>query len=394
MTSNPEPQPDAATETTSVTETATDTTTQTTTTAPDAGSTEPPPPDPVTLQGINPSPTSVNVDPSADLVLTFNKSVVLGTGSIQVYDVDHDAVFETIPVSDSRVVINGQTVTIDLDSILAGTTGYSVTVPAQGFEGTDGGAFEGVAAADWTFDTASVVIPGGVTTSELVFWYDAQYTKSLKLQSGGVRLWADRSGNGVNLTQSAAGSQPTVASAAFGSQDAIRFDGSNDFLLGPDLQDPSAYDLFVVWQSSTAAANTIQAIISDGVVGNVTFQMTYGHQVSGVAHAAVSGFNGTLKYIQYPTPATATRYIWNASYASGSGMALYTNGAAGNTDTSMGSTALDAATELFALGASDQGSYPFPGDIAEVLLFNRALTGTERDAVETYLGTRWGVTLQ
>jgi hypothetical protein len=45
------------------------------------------------------------------------------------------------------------------------------------------------------------------------------------------------------------------------------------------------------------------------------------------------------------------------------------------------------------IGDSYFNSYKYYGDIAEILVFPSALSNTDRLAVETYLATKWGITL-
>jgi hypothetical protein len=69
----------------------------------------------------------------------------------------------------------------------------------------------------------------------------------------------------------------------------------------------------------------------------------------------------------------------------------YTNGA--QTTSTATSGDLVSAAERFTLAATDQGEYPFGGDIAELLLFSRVLNTGERDLIEEYLGAKWALTI-
>jgi hypothetical protein len=57
-------------------------------------------------------------------------------------------------------------------------------------------------------------------------------------------------------------------------------------------------------------------------------------------------------------------------------------------------TASTAGTLQFAVFARSDGTgLPFNGDIAEVLVYNRALSIAERQSIEAYLGSKWGITV-
>jgi hypothetical protein len=61
-------------------------------------------------------------------------------------------------------------------------------------------------------------------------WLDAADASTVTTVTGAVSQWNDKSGNGRNATQSAAGSRPALISNVYTGKPAIRSDGIDDFL--------------------------------------------------------------------------------------------------------------------------------------------------------------------
>lgn len=81
----------------------------------------------------------------------------------------------------------------------------------------------------------------------------------------GVSAWADQSGNGINFAQGTGASQPALVSAVLNGKDAVRFDGSNDYLDAAWTRSaPGTQPLYVwlVYSLTTWVSN--DSIICDG----------------------------------------------------------------------------------------------------------------------------------
>src|SRR5690606_6574774 len=85
-----------------------------------------------------------DVDAETDIVLIFSEAVEPRSGSVTVFRASDGAVFESVPVDDPRVVVMGDTVTIDLRGRLQDDTEYYVTVGAGALESVRGASFPGV----------------------------------------------------------------------------------------------------------------------------------------------------------------------------------------------------------------------------------------------------------
>lgn len=345
-----------------------------------------------------PESADTGIDPGTHLVLTFNDDVAVGAGAVEVWDASDDSLIESIPTSSGRVALDGGTVTVDLDSILAGSAEFYVTVEAGAFEQAGSAApFAGFSdPSDWTFTTSAVTPPGGVGTG-LTLWLDADYAASLKLGTA-VQLWADRSGLYHDVRQSTAAAQPARAANAIGTRTAVRFDGTDDSLSASDGLPFTAFEGFVIWRSTTAPSTSAQkAILVDGD----TFELNHG-DTGGVSNAlsVCAGSDCTLGSSWFsarfsPTPIADTVYLWDFGFdALTTSLHARSQGSAPVFQPAPTVTPAAPATP-FAVGGdpehcADTDGCHFAGDVGEILLYSRTLTQSERLAVVAYLRAKWG----
>jgi hypothetical protein len=346
------------------------------------------------LSSLSPLNGTTGVDMDTDLALTFTDPVKVGSGHVQVWS-SADVLIESVAMDDARVSINGATVSVDLDRILAGSQSFYVTVEAGAIlPATGSGSFAGFNNnSTWAFATKALSAPGSVATG-LVLWLDADYAKGVKLGTG-VRVWADRSGLYHNVRQATSGLQPALITSAIGSHSVVRFDGSNDTLTASDGIALSAFEGFVVWQSSKAPSTSAAAAL---LINGENFQVNHG-DTGGASSAVVTCAGADCSqaaslYSQHfvPTPVANTAYLWDFGFDALT-TSLFTRTGSGAVLFQPAPTTQPATpTTAFSVGGDadhcSSGCY-FDGDIAEVLLYSRALTESERAAVTSYLQSKW-----
>lgn len=219
--------------------------------------------------------------------------------------------------------------------------------------------------------------------ANLAFWLDgADYNAS-------TGSWPDKSGNGRNFSQSVANDRPTKTLTING-RDVVSFDGSNDYLQGPQVNFQQWSAIAVVRADRTTGDNGI--VTTDPAVGTrgvqflrwsgtayqtVAFQATNSVRVESTS---VSVSTGTARIVVAVQNATAIE-MWTDN-------------------TSNGSTACvqQAYTSELAIGAATFNATPnatgfMDGDIGEIMLYSRALTTAERETLQRYLGRRWGISI-
>ncbi|GGU56886.1 hypothetical protein GCM10009504_12330 [Pseudomonas laurentiana] len=111
------------------------------------------------LISATPADDTLNVSPGANIVLTFDRSVNPGSGSIQLVRLS-DGQVTTIAASSVEVSGSGTTWTINPASNLDQGAAYAVRISPKAFVSTDGKAYEGIANnTALNFNTSSVQAP-------------------------------------------------------------------------------------------------------------------------------------------------------------------------------------------------------------------------------------------
>lgn len=191
-----------------------------------------------------------------------------------------------------------------------------------------------------------------------------------------VSFWLDASGNSRNAL-SAGVARPTLIPGAIGNFPALRFDGTDD-TMGVALPTSGAITAFAVFanQRATIGAASREAVLAATADTAAT--------ATGFALLAASGGNRTLAAA--PTggaPATLRRNGGTAlSLTQGQFVIATYSGSVSNT----------AGSGIrLRLGALLNGTGAGQNDIAEVILYNRALSAAEIDQVERYLSLKFGI---
>jgi hypothetical protein len=213
--------------------------------------------------------------------------------------------------------------------------------------------------------------------------FDATTGGSLVAADGSVARWEDKSGNGRHATQSTSGNRPLRKTNQQNGLGALLFDGSNDTLALPSVTIPASHTVFSVFVRATASIHSI-ALGSEVEPGNVRYSawwftdnIVYSNSNGQFStHGNASTSTGAFVMVDTRTATTSVVTRRNgsqlASVTSGSAV---TNSASG-TWTHVGSV----------------GSTVHSGNLCEIIVYNTALSDTDRAAVESYLMTKWAIT--
>ena len=241
----------------------------------------------------------------------------------------------------------------------------------------------------------------------LIAWFDTSRQNAAReaaqlapLSSGSPADYLlDGSGERRHLTQSVASFRPTFR--LNGSHSWLSFDGTDDFLpaVGWNLSLTNA-TLFVVAAPRTNAG-FYRAFLSFNRAGRNDYQSGLNLDLGSQPTADLSrvnvegpGFGGEKNLLTAPQPFGRWATFTLVTRAGTNGVRLYLDGQTQGARDRSSNSVLRA--EEFRLGTrhfSNNSPYPetdcpFNGDMAEVLVFNRALSSTERIAVEHYLATK------
>lgn len=223
-----------------------------------------------------------------------------------------------------------------------------------------------------------------------------------------VERWTDQSRNArvfqQDLSAGAAtgDARPLWIASAINSLPAVRFDGASTYLqLVENYLQKNSGTVIAVYQL-TAALKDEQAILAASDVATNVHKITFrGYATSLLPNiSSVQTDNDVADNVRGGTTlSAATTYIAVFS-SSGSAYTFRLNGA-GETETVItGADTGDWFADItggdsVSIGASVSNSAQefFKGDIAEIVAYDHELTAAEISSVESYLATRYGVTL-
>ena len=220
----------------------------------------------------------------------------------------------------------------------------------------------------------SVFNPLTVTGCKLWLKSDAGITKD-----GGnlVSQWNDQSGQGNHLIQGTGTNQPLWVNSAYSSKPTIRFDGIDNYIglavfTGGAISQPNT--IFIVCTMPSATLRTVfDGTSSGGSTRHVfqrdgtTFQLFAGAAPTfGTVNTAFAQFN-----VLFNTTASEVRRN-KSSLSSG---------------LNVGTETLDG----FRLGANITPGQYADIDVSELLIYNADVSDADRDSIENYLQTRWGL---
>jgi hypothetical protein len=215
-----------------------------------------------------------------------------------------------------------------------------------------------------------------------------------------VRLWSDQSGNGYDATQATSAARPTYIASGLNGLPVVRFDGTDDRMglvsssLGM-LRNVGGATIFAVVKYPANALGNISFSASVGTSSSARLSLV--QDVSNKIQIAgrrldADSFESAIQ------PGTITNIfvihsgILNYSDAKAFN---YINGALNGTDDpfqTVGNTS-DTNSNNISIGASGVPSNHLNGDIAEIIVYNRALNTSELAQVHRYLARKWGIAL-
>lgn len=231
-----------------------------------------------------------------------------------------------------------------------------------------------------------------LSVTDTAFWVsaDAGVTKD---GSDLVSAWADQT---PSSTESATNSDSTTTrplwvSSGLNGMPVLRFDGG-DRLVNDRVSSigGSAVTAFIVANRIAATSNTSTAtFFSDGQANDFdnagSFVLAYEGFSGGTA---LQTFRGSGKSTA-THPGNSSPYVF-ATVFDGANNTAYLNGTASTVVGSTGTFDIDN----IAIGQRWQSSsyiYGYNGDVAELIIYDRALSGSERNAVGYYLQEKYGL---
>jgi hypothetical protein len=206
-----------------------------------------------------------------------------------------------------------------------------------------------------------------------------------------VTQWNDQSTNGNDAVQAVDAQAPLLVNGALNSRPVLRFDGSDDFLDVADSDSLSGTgdmaSFFVVKFDDFA---TFRAVWGKTATNLPAPTDIYALPGSGVLR--IFRGDGTMVNLGSVDSAQALRdntYLVLGFDVAGQTLTHYLNNQTNGSGTITTNTA-DANTSL-KIGTRDDLFTRLKGDLAELLIYNRALSVTERSNVFGYLQTKYNL---
>lgn len=224
----------------------------------------------------------------------------------------------------------------------------------------------------------------------LVAWWDAQVASSYTIATG-VSEWRDLSGNGHTLTQAIGNNQPALST--MNSRTAFLFDGSNDSLAASSVvlntTSAGAFSFFGVTQIANGETGYI---IHNGGVSGGTGIYADSASAGAVNRYDVRYVNGQA-LISPSNRSNDIPQVWGIAHSNQSAEWSLNGVLAAPVSTAL---TFASPTENLTVGNRPGGAATatyLAGRVGTLLIYSRALSATERQRLERWLGTRWGVTV-
>jgi hypothetical protein len=220
-----------------------------------------------------------------------------------------------------------------------------------------------------------------------------------------VSSWTDASATGNNAVQATATNQPTFRTNVINGKPVVRFDGSNDFLtLNTNPSPPASHTIFAVISTSNYAAGDVffgaySGALTSSWAALWTFSSTNptctGGLQFGFGNGTDSRYGSCSGESQLLFPGNDIPIVLTYRYNSGSSSPeIYSNGYRIKNPGSTTGTATSVLTSAipFSIGRrGNEDNYYADQDIAEFLIFDSALSDTNRERIEGYLMTKYGL---
>jgi len=239
--------------------------------------------------------------------------------------------------------------------------------------------------------------------SGLVAWYDFSdistlYQDSTKLTPvasdgdpiGGVD---DKSGAGNGVGQTTTAKKPTYKTGIINSRSISRYDGGDALQSAAvDLTGTNGITIFAVFSAASGGDDVIMEMSDD--INSYTDSFLFYRTSADKLNAGMLGDVGYSVFTSTASITTTPAYV-SAIYDKSLAAAEATNwinGTKAGTQNNDDNNANAFGNRVWNVGARDNAaSLQLNGDIGELLVYDTALSGANRQSVESYLASRWAI---
>lgn len=215
-------------------------------------------------------------------------------------------------------------------------------------------------------------------------WLDAADPLSIMATDGKVSQWSDKSGRGHHAVQTLASEQPVTGTRTLNGRNTLVFNGVNsnmDLDYSTLFSIPSGNNTIItVWATDTPTIQ--QRVLSGFVSGGTRWGVLY-EMLTGV----LCGINSSSYDLVYHSHTYNTNAHIDFMRRSGSTVEI---GRDGDTNSTKGTKGVNVTVDNIRLGATLGATNAINGVVAEMLIFNRALSDQEMNRLGKYLSKKWG----
>jgi hypothetical protein len=227
-------------------------------------------------------------------------------------------------------------------------------------------------------------------------WLDGADTSSMTMSGSIVTQWNDKSGKGLNVTNTVSAAGPTFSSTAFNSsKPGLFFNGSSTYLstapLSAGVTELSANGtdstLFVVFHASTGQTHTV---IYSLPTTRDTYVLRYPWDGAGT-RLLIHDMADRVLYTG-STNVYGPKFV--SAWRTGSSHYVAESGTITGSNIGTASNSLAALpAQRFNIGFGEDARY-FTGAISEFIIYNTAITNAQIYQIEGYLAWKWGIQSQ
>ena len=341
-----------------------------------------------TTQADTTPPTLVSAVPTSaiQVLVTFSEEVGTATANVAA----NYGISGNITVSAASRQTNTATVLLTVSSMPTGS--YTLTVTGVR------DAYNNVIAGSNTAAFNYIAVP----SAGMMLWLkgDAGITGSTTVSG-----WTSQGGNATTANQTLAASQPTLVANAINGKPVVRFDGVDDSLAfsGLTVNGLTGMTIFLV----SATNNSTQMPVAGDSTSAYRSAIFWDELPAGWGTIFLSPYQTNVRYrfgtgqiqtsalpdFSRPTSIGGNFSITTAIHNSGN-ETLYVNGASVYSQTGK-TAAIARCKDTGFLGRgygttlTANATTCFAGDIAEIIVYNRALNATERQDVDAYLTAKY-----
>lgn len=226
----------------------------------------------------------------------------------------------------------------------------------------------------------------------LALWLDASAIEGADGRPVGT--WQDQSGLGNHAQQDDTDRQPTFVADGLNELPAVRFDGTSHWLDAGGEIEPATITVAAVFQPRDWTADFQRLITRRDASATEGYILSFGAgtdrtRIRSIVATEADGFIRAEGSHLDPGEAQIVVMKWD-----GSTLNQYLNGALDASATGDGD--IDYVESAMSLGIGGHpGDAPlFDGMIAEVVIFDRALSGVDRERIERYLSEKYDIGLR